>query len=61
MERGYYGYLACGRDEREVYIPNEEVCAAFANAVKGTDWTPVVQAMIVELKAPLRMAYGKMV
>lgn len=41
----HLGYLAYDRDEREVYIPNEEVRAAFANAVKGTDWTPVVQAI----------------
>lgn len=41
----HLGYLAYDRDEREAYIPNEEVRAAFANAVRGTDWTPVVQAM----------------
>lgn len=41
----HLGYLAYDKASREVYIPNEEVRAAFANAVKGTDWTPVIQAM----------------
>ena len=41
----HLGYLAYDREKREVYVPNEEVRTAFANAVGGTDWTPVVQAM----------------
>lgn len=41
----HLGYLAYDRERKEVYIPNEEVRAAFANAVSGTDWTPVVEAM----------------
>lgn len=41
----HLGYLAYDRDAKEVYIPNEEVRAAFANVVKETDWTPVIQAM----------------
>lgn len=41
----HLGYLAYDRDRREAYVPNEEVRSAFANAVGGTDWTPVVQAM----------------
>ncbi|MCM1048326.1 MAG: ATP-binding protein [Clostridiales bacterium] len=41
----HLGYLAYDRDVGEVYIPNEEVRAAFANAIQGTDWTPVIQAI----------------
>lgn len=41
----HLGYLAYDRDKREAYIPNEEVRMAFADAVRGTDWTPVVRAI----------------
>lgn len=41
----HLGYLAYDRDRKEVYVPNEEVRSAFANAVEGTGWTPVVQAI----------------
>lgn len=41
----HLGYLAYDRDRKEAYVPNEEVRSAFANAVGGTDWSPVVQAM----------------
>lgn len=41
----HLGYLAYDRERKEVYVPNEEVREAFADAVEGTDWTPVVQAM----------------
>lgn len=41
----HLGYLAYDRNRKEVYVPNEEVRSAFANAVRGTDWTPVVQAI----------------
>lgn len=41
----HLGYLAYDRDRKEVYVPNEEVRTAFANAVGSTDWTPVVEAM----------------
>ena len=38
-------YLAYDREKREVYVPNEEVRTAFANAVQGADWAPVAQAI----------------
>lgn len=41
----HLGYLAYDVDTREAYVPNEEVRAAFARAVKDTDWEPVVQAL----------------
>ena len=41
----HLGYLAYDADAREVYIPNEEVRAVFARAVKDTDWTSVIQAI----------------
>ncbi len=41
----HLGYLAYDGETNEVCIPNEEVRAAFANAVQGTNWTPVVQAI----------------
>lgn len=41
----HLGYLAYDRNTDEVYIPNEEVRAAFAGAVQGTDWVPVIQAI----------------
>ena len=41
----HLGYLAYDREKREVYVPNEEVRTAFANAVQGADWTPVAQAI----------------
>lgn len=41
----HLGYLAYDRDKKEVYVPNEEVRTAFANAVSSTDWTPVLEAM----------------
>ena len=41
----HLGYLAYDKGRKEVYVPNEEVRTAFANAVSGTDWTPVVEAI----------------
>lgn len=41
----HLGYLAYDREKREVYVPNEEVRTAFANAVQGADWAPVAQAI----------------
>lgn len=41
----HLGYLAYDKAAGEVYIPNEEIRAAFANAVKGTDWTSVIHAI----------------
>lgn len=41
----HLGYLAYDERTGEVRIPNEEVRAAFANAVQGTGWTPVIQAI----------------
>lgn len=41
----HLGYLAYDRDRKEVYVPNEEVRSAFANAVESTDWSPVIHAI----------------
>ncbi|MDO4326626.1 MAG: AAA family ATPase [bacterium] len=41
----HLGYLAYNADKKEVYIPNEEVRTAFADAIQETDWKPVIQAM----------------
>lgn len=41
----HLGYLAYDRDHKEAYVPNEEVRGAFYRAIKGTDWTPVIQAI----------------
>lgn len=41
----HLGYLAYDGDKKEVYVPNEEVRTSFLNAVLGTDWTPVIQAI----------------
>lgn len=41
----HLGYLAYDKEAEEVYIPNKEVRTVFKNAVKLTDWTPVIQAM----------------
>ena len=41
----HLGYLAYDEKAGVVRMPNEEVRAAFANAVQGTSWTPVVQAI----------------
>lgn len=41
----HLGYLGYDCNRGEVFIPNEEVRAAFYKAVKGTDWTPVMQAI----------------
>lgn len=41
----HLGYLAYDEKAGVVRMPNEEVRAAFANAVQGTGWTPVVQAI----------------
>lgn len=41
----HLGYLAYDERTGEVRIPNEEVRAAFANAVQGTGWIPVIQAI----------------
>lgn len=41
----HLGYLSYDERSGEVRIPNEEVRAAFASAVQGTDWTPVIRAI----------------
>lgn len=42
----HLGYLGYDNIRREAYIPNEEVRGAFARAVKGTDWLPVIHAIL---------------
>ncbi len=41
----HLGYLAYDRDEREVYIPNEEIRSAFSNAIQKSDWSSVSRAI----------------
>jgi len=41
----HLGYLGYDVEKEEAYIPNEEVRKAFTGAVKGTDWTPVIDAI----------------
>ena len=54
----HLGYLAYDEKTGEVSIPNEEVRSAFAGAVQGTDWTPVIQA-IHQSERLLEMTWGK--
>ena len=41
----HLGYLAYDKERKRVRIPNEEIRAAFASAIQGTDWTPVIDAI----------------
>jgi hypothetical protein len=41
----HLGYLAYNAATKEAYIPNEEVRSSYTNAVKNSDWTPVIQAI----------------
>lgn len=41
----HLGYLAYDKSTEEIYIPNDEVRTAFTNAVQGSDWKPVAQAI----------------
>lgn len=41
----HLGYLAYDKEAEEVYIPNKEIRMVFKNAVKLTEWTPVIQAI----------------
>ena len=41
----HLGYLGYDVEKEEAYIPNEEVRRAFAGAVEGTDWSPVIEAI----------------
>lgn len=41
----HLGYLAYDSITEEVYIPNEEIRTAFANAVQKCGWTPVIDAI----------------
>ena len=41
----HLGYLAFDHDRREVYIPNEEVRSEFVNAIEGSEWNTVVNAI----------------
>jgi hypothetical protein len=55
----HLGYLAYDADNREAYIPNEEVRYAFAKTIEETDWTPVVQA-IKKSDRLLKLTWNKM-
>ncbi len=46
----HLGYLAFDHDRREVYIPNEEVRSEFVNAVEGSEWNTVVNAIAASEK-----------
>lgn len=41
----HLGYLAYDSEKREVYIPNFEVSEAFEDAVSGTEWGTVGEAI----------------
>lgn len=41
----HLGYLAYDMDSQEVFIPNEEVRAEFARAVKASGWEEVIKAL----------------
>lgn len=41
----HLGYLAYDQENKEVYIPNQEVAEVFRSAVKGDKWKPVEQAI----------------
>ena len=41
----HLGYLSFDRYTRECYIPNKEVSGEMENAVRTTDWLPVVKAL----------------
>lgn len=41
----HLGYLAYNQDQKEVYIPNEEVRSEFKNAIEDTGWDSVIQAI----------------
>lgn len=41
----HLGYLAYDFEREEVYIPNREISKEFYNAVEGTGWTEVVNAV----------------
>lgn len=41
----HLGYLAYDRENREAYIPNEEIRSSFSNAVQKSGWSPVVRAI----------------
>jgi hypothetical protein len=52
----HLGYLAYDKS-RNAYIPNEEVKASFFNAIRNTNWTPVLEAVKASdalLKATIR-------
>lgn len=41
----HLGYLAYDMDQQEVFIPNEEVRAEFARAIKASGWQEVIHAI----------------
>lgn len=41
----HLGYLGYDANNEEAYIPNEEVRRAFARAIEGTDWLPVIETL----------------
>ena len=41
----HLGYLAFDYERREVYIPNEEIRSEFCNAMEGSEWNTVVEAI----------------
>lgn len=41
----HLGYLAYRTDTKEVYIPNEEVRAAFVRAIKKSNWDYVIKTI----------------
>lgn len=41
----HLGYLAFDYERREAYIPNEEIRSEFCNAMEGSEWNTVVEAI----------------
>jgi len=41
----HLGYLGYDIDEKEVFIPNKEICDEFVNAVEGAYWDEIVQTL----------------
>lgn len=41
----HLGYLAYDYQAQEVYIPNEEIRSEFNNAIEGSGWTQVIEAI----------------
>ena len=41
----HLGYLAYDKETTSVYIPNDEIQEEFKNAVEGSNWTEILDAI----------------